>query len=75
MGWIDINDTQPVWYSNVELKVDGKVEQHWHRLCGDNEDIYYGSLETNRIIPEEDVSHWRQLENKPMDEIKHHVYD
>lgn len=61
MNWIDINKEQPVWYSNVELMVDGKVEQHWHRLT-DGDIVYYGSLKTNRIILENDVSHWRQLE-------------
>ena len=74
MNWIDINKAQPEWYTNVELMVDGKVEQHWHRLCGDNDNVYYGSLETNRIIPEEDVTHWKPLKYKPKEDIKEWVY-
>ncbi len=62
MNWIDINKEQPEWYTNVELKVDGKTEQHWHRLS-DGEVIYYGSLQTDRIIYENEVSHWRLLED------------
>lgn len=76
MNWININDEKPTWYQNVELKVKGgKVEQHWHRLCGDWDNVYYGSLETNKIIDEEDVTHWKYLQHKPKDEIKYHVYD
>jgi len=75
MSWIDINIEQPIWYKNVELKVGDKVEQHWHRLYGDDGDIYYGSLETDRIIYEDDVSHWKYLDHKPKDEIKYHIYD
>jgi len=66
---------QPIWYKNVELKVGDKVEKHWHRLYGDDDEIYYGSLETDRIIYEDDVSHWKYLEHKPKDEIKYHIYD
>ena len=61
MDWIDINKLHPQWYSNVELKVGDKVEQHWHRLYGDDGDVYYGSLQTDRIIPENEVTHWRPL--------------
>jgi hypothetical protein len=61
MSWIDINKKQPPWYTNVELKVKGTVEQHWHRLSGDDDKPYYGSLQTNRVILEVDVSHWRLL--------------
>lgn len=63
MNWIDITIEQPEWYTNVELKVNGKVEGHWHRLFGDDGDVYYGSLGTNRIILENGVSHWRLLED------------
>ena len=60
MSWIDINTERPPWCTNVELKVYGKVEQHWHRLDGGG-DIYYGSLQTDKIIYENDVTHWRLL--------------
>jgi len=62
MNWIDINKEQPEWYTNIELMVGGKVEQHWHKLT-DGEVIYYGSLQTDRIIYENEVSHWRLLED------------
>jgi len=64
LDWVDINEEQPTWYSNVELKVDGVIRQNWHRLSGDDNEIYYGSLETDEIINEESVTHWRPLNNK-----------
>lgn len=64
MKWIDINIEQPIWYLNVEIKVGGVIKKHWHRLCGDDNEIYYGSLETDEIIYEKDVTHWRIIKNK-----------
>lgn len=63
MKWIDISKEKPIWYSNVELKVNDVVKQHWHRLT-DGETVYYGSLETDEIIYEKEVSHWRPLKEK-----------
>jgi hypothetical protein len=61
MVWIDINDKQPQWYKDVVLMVGGNVMEHWHRLSGDNDEVYYGSLQTDEIIPEEEVSHWGKI--------------
>lgn len=67
MKWIDINKQTPIWYSNVELKINGVVRQHWHRLTSDGETVYYGSLDTDEIIYETEVSHWRPLQTKKYD--------
>lgn len=63
MSWIDINKEQPQWYENVEVKVNGVVIENRHRLQGDNT-VYYGSNETNEIIFEDEITHWRLLNNK-----------
>ena len=76
MKWIDINKQTPVWYANVELKlivrndnINSKLEDNcvirhnWHRLSNGDE-TYYGSLETDEIIYETEVSHWRPLKDK-----------
>lgn len=74
MNWIDINKEQPIWYENVEVKVEGgAIRQHWHRLFGMDK-IYYGSMETDEIIYEDEITHWRLLEDKDEDEITHWIY-
>jgi hypothetical protein len=62
MNWIDINKEQPEWYTNVELKVGGKIKQHCHRVT-DGDVIYYGSLKDSSIIYEKDVTYWRLLDD------------
>jgi hypothetical protein len=59
MGWIDINKEVPTWYTDVDIKVAGDVREKWHRLTADGGTIYYGSLETDEIIFESEVSHWK----------------
>lgn len=63
MKWISIKSEKPIWYKNIDIKVGGKVKLNWHRLNGDNNDIYYGSLETDEIIDETNVTHWREIKN------------
>jgi len=57
--WIDINDEVPIWYTNVDIKVGEEIREKWHRLTSDGDTIYYGSLETDEIIFESEVSHWK----------------
>lgn len=64
MKWIDIKKEKPFWYTNVEIKVNGIAMKNWHRLTDGMDSIYYGSLETDEIINEDDVTHWRNLEKK-----------
>lgn len=64
MVWIDIKIKQPIWYKNVDIKVDGKIKLNYHRLSGDDNEVYYGSLETDEIVYEDDITHWREKEKK-----------
>ena len=66
MSWKKIltNDDKPVYYKPVIIFAKNKIQYKWHRLSdGDNE--YYGSLDTDIIIPGEDVTHWRELVEPP----------
>ena len=67
--WVDMEIEKPIWYRNVEIMLDGEVMQHWH-LLEDVDTTYFGSLETDRIIFEDEVSHWRPLKHKNKEDIK-----
>lgn len=62
--WRPIEEYKPIWYKNVELLLkDGTIKREYHRLSSvDN--VYYGTLETNDTIQEEEISHWRDLRDE-----------
>lgn len=61
--WRPIHEFQPIWYEDVELLTnDGKIRNGFHRLQGDD-NVYYGTLDSNEIIYESDISHWRELKD------------
>ena len=58
-GFTEIEtEDEPDYYKNVDIIVNGVVHENWHRLSN-GESCYYGSLETNTIIPAEEVTHWK----------------
>lgn len=64
IDWKPISEWSPIWYHDVELLTkEGKIRKNFHRLQGD-EDIYYGTLESNEVIYEDEVSHWREIKNE-----------
>ena len=62
MSWIDINEERPIWYNNVDLKVNGEIRENWHRLSADGETVYYGTNHSDEVIFEDEVTHWRNHE-------------
>ena len=61
MNWILTEDREPDYYKNVTIFIeDGSVLSEWHRLS-DGEKTYYGSLNTDAIIPANEVIKWIEL--------------
>jgi hypothetical protein len=68
--WRPIDVYAPEWYKDVALLTkDGKIRENFHRLQGDDE-IYYGTLDSNELVLEEDVSHWKALNDTKFRIIK-----
>ena len=63
VDWTSIDYEQPIWYKDVEVLTDGKVKSNFHRLS-DGENIYYGTLESDEIIHEKSITHWRELKEE-----------
>lgn len=57
--WIYTKYEKPDYYRNVTIFCDdGSVLSEWHRLS-DGENEYYGSLNTDSIIPSNEVIKWK----------------
>lgn len=66
MEWkrIITKEDKPEYFHGVIIFAKGEVCYDWHRLSnGDSE--YYGSLDTDRIIPSSEVTHWMELLQPP----------
>ena len=61
---ITTSDTEPNYYHNVMIVANGKIYYEFHRLSN-GDDIYYGSLNTDKIIYANEVTHWAELPQLP----------
>ena len=58
MNWIETKDEKPDYYKNVTIITDdGSILMDWHRLSNWGLE-YYGSLNTDAIIPANEVIKW-----------------
>ena len=61
---ITTREDKPKYYKPVIIFANNKIHYDWHRLS-DGEYEYYGSLNTDVIIPGEEVTHYAELIKPP----------
>jgi len=58
-GWTNILKELPRYYDNIHIMLtNGETLMNWHRLSN-GEQEFYGSMETDRIIAEDEVVCWQ----------------
>ena len=68
MSWIKIltYEDKPNYYKPVTIFANNKIYYERARVCGDDDDEYYTSLDTDIIIPSEEVTHWMESVSNPI---------